>query len=449
MFYGAPLATFYVEMSLRQKGFQRVQSNGLIFTPFCLPILLLPCCLFALLAFAPSISAQEPPTWQAQVRTYCDARDWPSAISLLDAQISRSPKDLDLQAWRARVLTWAGHLQEAEQTYREILAIDKRDPDNWAGLATVNLHQRKIADALRAIEIAVELDPKRADLHAACARVLEAAGRPAEARAEFNKALSIDPASTQPRPTKAGRSYTNEIRGGIETDSLSYTIPNNAESASLITRWTSLWSTNLGSYFYQRSGIFADKFLGSVTLHAPSFAAITVGGAVAGDNTVIPKSEAFFDFDRGLNKREAKILKGIEFQYGQHWYWYQTARILTLNGTAILYLPRDWSLTLGATGARSAFSGIGAEWRPSGVTRLGFPLVAWSTARLSGNILFAAGAENFASSDQIGRFASQTYGAGVRFEYSSRSFLAFTYSYQRRTQNRTDSYTGFSYGYRF
>jgi len=122
---------------------------------------------------------------------------------------------------------------------------------------------------------------------------------------------------------------------------------------------------------------------------------------------------------------------------------------LTLNGAAILYLPREWSLTLGATGARSAFSGTGVEWRPSGSTRLGFPLVAWSTTRLSGSIFFAAGTENFASSDQIGRFASQTYGGGLHFEYASRFYLAFTYSYQKRTQNRTDSYTGFTYGFRF
>jgi tetratricopeptide (TPR) repeat protein len=440
------LQRFYVEMSLRQNEFERATRKGPTFIRSCSPLFL---CVLAVLAFASPVSAQERPSWEAQVRTYCDAREWSAALSVLDAQIARAPKDLDLQAWRARVLTWAGRLQEAEQTYREILAIDRRDPDNWAGLASVCLREGKINAALSAIQLAIQIDSKRADLHAAYARILRAAGQGREAQAEFNNALRIDPANTEARTArKAGRSYTNEIRGGVETDSLSYTIPNNAESASLITRWTSLWSTNLGGYFYQRSGILADKFLGSVTLHAPSFAAVTMGGAIADDNAVIPKSEAFFDFDRGLSKREATVLKGIEFQYGQHWYWYQTARILTLNGATVLYFPRDWSLTLGATGARSAFSALGAEWRPSGVMRLGFPLVAWSDSRLSGNILYAAGAENFASADQIGRFASQTYGGGVRFD-SSRVFLAFTYSYQRRTQNRTDSYTGFSYGYRF
>jgi hypothetical protein len=288
-------------------------------------------------------------------------------------------------------------------------------------------------EALHAVEIALQRDPSRVDLHAAYASILRAA----EHRTDPNP------------PIKAGKTTMNELRLGVENDSLSYTVANQGQGVTVITRRTPLWSTNLGGTFYQRSGIFADKFVGSITLHAPSFAAITVGGAVAGDNTVIPKSEAFFDFDRGLSKRDAKFLKGIEFEYAQHWYWYQAARILTLNGAAVLYLPRDWFLTLSATGARSAFSGTGVEWRPSGSTRLGFPLAEWSTARLAGNILFAAGAENFASSEQIGRFSSQTYGGGLRFEFWSRMYATFEYSYQKRTQNRRDGYSGAGYGIRF
>ena len=433
-------------MFLRLAEFERVMTKAVR----CFSALLLTFFLSALVLPRPLFAQEQPSNWQAQVRKYCEASDWPSAMRVVEAEIARAPQDLDVKAWRARVLTWAGRLPEAEHEYREILAVDRRDPDNWAGLATVCFRQGKIQDALRAIEIAVEIDPKRADLHAAYARLLNAAGQPVEARAEFSKAVSLNPTSTEARaPVQAGRSYANEFHVGVENDSLSYTGANEGQGASLMTRWSPLWSTNLGGGFYQRGGIFADKFIGSVTLHAPSVAAITMGGAIAGDNTVIPKSEAFFDFDRGLSKRDAQILKGIEFQYGQHWYWYQAARILTLNGAAVLYLPHDWTFTLGSTGARSAFSGTGAEWRPSGSARLGFPLLAWSTSTLSGNILYAAGAENFASADQIGRFSSQTYGGGLRFEFSSRMYATFTYSYQRRTQNRTDSYSGAGYGIRF
>ena len=436
----------------RKDGLVRVETRGSTLVRRCFPGLLLSLFFLAPLALGSAVPAQEqPPNWEAQVRKYCEASDWSSAMRVLEAEIARAPHDLDLKAWRARVLTWAGRLEEAERDYREILAVDRSDPDNWAGLATTCLREEKIEEALRAVEIALQIDPNRADLHAAYARVLRTAGQRIEARAEFEKALSLDSTSAEARAglISLRGQPKNEFRGGLENDSLNYTVPNEGQWASLVTRWTPLWSTNLGAGFYQRSGLFADKFVGSATLHAPSFAAITAGGAIADDNTVIPKSEAFFDFDRGVTNRDAKLLRGLELQYGQHWYWYQMARILTLNGVAILYLPRDWSLTFGATGARSAFSGTGVEWRPSGSTRLGFPLGAWSTMRLSGNILFAAGAENFARSDQIGRFASQTYGGGLRFEFSTRMYTAFTYSYQRRTQNRTDSYTGFSYGFRF
>jgi len=301
--------------------------------------LLLPFFFLAPLALALAAQGQEPvPDWQAQVRSYTDKSDWPAAMRILDAAIARAPQDLDLKAWRARVFTWAGRLNEAEHDYREILALDRSDPDNWAGLATVCLRQGKIQEALRAVEIAVQIDANRADLRAAYGRVLRTAGQRIEARAEFEKALSLDPTSAEARAglISLRGQPKNEFRGGLENDSLNYTVPNEGQWANLITRWTPLWGTNLGAGFYQRSGILAGKFVGSATLHAPSFAAITAGGAIADDNTVIPKSEAFFDFDRGLTNRDAKLLRGLELQYGQHWYWYQTARILTFNGAATL-----------------------------------------------------------------------------------------------------------------
>src|SRR5579859_452736 len=64
----------------------------------------------ALAAFAARTVAQppSPQDWQEQVRKYCDASDWPAALVVLDKEIASAPQDLDLKAWRARVLTWAG-----------------------------------------------------------------------------------------------------------------------------------------------------------------------------------------------------------------------------------------------------------------------------------------------------------------------------------------------------
>jgi tetratricopeptide (TPR) repeat protein len=396
-------------------------------------------------------AAQNRPEWQAEIRKFAEQQDWASAMRIVEQEFERTPSDTDVLAWRARILTWSGHLTEAEAEYLKILKLSPKDPDVWLGLANVYLRERKMQEALRALDAAVQLDPKRADLRAARGRALRAAGENQEARLEFKQALVLDPSSLDARSgVRSLESETkHELRFGEENDLFNFTGPNHDEGVNLISQWSPRWATNVGANTSQRGGLAAEKFVGSVTARLPNWGAVTAGAAGGHDNGVIPKTEAFFDLDRGLRIRERGWGRGIEFAYGQHWYWYQTARILTLNGVAVLYFPRDWSLTLAATGARSGFSGTGVEWRPSGITRLGFPLAGWSTARLSGNVLFAAGSENFASSDQIGRFASQTYGGGLRFEYSPRFYLAFNYSYQKRTQNRTDSYTGVSYGVRF
>src|SRR5215469_4830344 len=106
------------------------------------------------------------------------------------------------------------------------------------------------------------------------------------------------------------------------------------------------------------------------------------------------------------------------------------------------YSPLTWTFTLGATGSRSAFSWTSVEWRPSGIARLGFPLTHWGDIRLSGNVSFAAGTENFAIVDQIGSFASQTYGGGLRLRITDRQDLTECAGYQKRTQNRTHTMLG-------
>ena len=83
------------------------------------------------------------------------------------------------------------------------------------------------------------------------------------------------------------------------------------------------------------------------------------------------------------------------------------------------------------------------------MTRLGFPLANCGERRLSGNVFFAAGTEDFTQIDQIGRFASQTYGGGLRIQTNARQDVTGYASYQKRTQSRTDTNFGLSYGIHF
>ena len=399
----------------------------------------------------PAFAQDQPSEWQTQVRKFAETKDWDSAMRIVERELARAPQDMDVRAWRARVLNWSGHPAEAEKEYLEILKVSRNDPDNWMGLAGAYLREGKIEDGLRALDRAVELDPKRADLRAARARALRAMGEQNEARMEFQMALNLDPTSMEARAglISVRGEPRHEMRFGQGNDLFNFTSANHDGWVSLLSQWTPHWSTSFAGSFYERAGIRAGKFSGAITGRMSRWGALTVGGAAGHDNAVIPKSEAFFDFNHGWKASETNFLRGVEFDYGQHWYWYQTSRIRTLNGTTIIYLPRDFTLSLGATGVRSTFSGTGAEWRPSGMTRLGFPLANGGEKRLSGSIFFAAGTEDFAQIDQIGRFASQTYGGGLRFQINARQDVTGYASYQKRTQDRTDTSFGLSYGIHF
>jgi tetratricopeptide (TPR) repeat protein len=385
------------------------------------------------------------------VRKAAEARDWTTALAIVDREVARSPKDMDVRAWRARVLAWSGSLAEAEHEYDTILAAAPNDPDNWMGLASVYSRQGRARDALRMLDRAVELDPRRADLRIARARALRATGQEKEAKKEFQTALSHDPTNVEAKQGlhSFGDELKHELRIGINNDLFNFTDANHDQGLTLASQWTSRWKTVVTGSSYQRGGANAEKLTASLTGKLPKWGALTAGGATARDNAVIPRAEAFFDYDQGWRLGTRGPVRGIEMVYGQHWYWYSTARILTLNGSALLYLPKDWTWSLGLTGARSSFSGTGVEWRPAGVTKLGFPITNLNERRLSGNVFFAVGTENYARVDQIGRFSSQTYGGGLRFQWTARQDITGFAAYQRRTQDRTQTSFGFTYGIRF
>jgi tetratricopeptide (TPR) repeat protein len=152
------------------------------------------------LFFASPIRSQERrPDWQTEVRKYAEAQDWIAAMRIVERELARAPQDMDVRAWHARVLTWSGHLAEAEKEYLAILDSSRNDPDNWMGLASVYMREGKARDAFRALDRAVEMDPKRADLLAARARALLAMGEQTRARLDFQRALNLDPASVEAR----------------------------------------------------------------------------------------------------------------------------------------------------------------------------------------------------------------------------------------------------------
>lgn len=405
----------------------------------------------AFLFVGPSIGQGPLPNWQTEIRKYVDAQDWDSAMRIIIQQNPDNAKEPDLHVWRARVLTWSGRLAEAEKEYLELLKASPNDPDYWMALSSIYSREGRTELAERSIDTAIKIDAKRADLHAARGRTLRAAGAWKESRLEFAKALNLDPASLEARAGlhSLRMEPRHELRLGEDNDLFNFAAANRPAWMSLVSHWAPEWTTSIAASFYERGAVPAGKFLGSVTRQQPKWGALTLGGAIGHDNAVIPKSEAFFGLDHGWQISRNGVVRGLEFAYEQHWYWYTNSRILALNGNAIIYLPRECTLLLGATGSRSVFSGTSADWRPSELLRLAFPLSHWGEKIVSGTLSFAAGTEDFAKVDQIGGLASQTYGSGLRFQFSARHDVTGFATYQKRTYGRTDTTLGLSYGIHF
>jgi tetratricopeptide (TPR) repeat protein len=405
----------------------------------------------AFLCFDARAQVRSGESWQAQVRKYSDVHDWINALRIVDEQIALSPQDMDILAWRARVLTWAGRLPDAERDFNTVLKIEKNDPDTWIDLANLYMRQGRMEEALKVADRAVELDPNRADLRSRRAQILRASGSLSDARLEFQRALALNPNDADARAgiLTLREEGKQELRFGFDEDMFSFAPSNHNQWMTLVSKWTPQWTTSVAGGFYRRGGIDAGEFVGSVTRTQPRWGALTVGGAASHDNGVIPETEAFFQLGHGFKINEEKLVRGFELTYGQHWYWYSIARILTVNETALFYLPHDWTWSIELIEARSHFSHTNADWKPAGVTRLGFPLDHWSHRKLLGNIFYAVGTEDFAQVDQIGSFASQTYGGGLRFRFTPRQDIAGYAAFQQRTQDRAQTSFGISYGIRF
>jgi tetratricopeptide (TPR) repeat protein len=397
-------------------------------------------------------AGQEAPTaWEPEVRGYVASKDWSSAMQVIDRKLAESPNDENVRAWRARVLTWSGQLVAAEVEYRWLMVAVPNDPDNYLGMASVYVAQGRSEDAVATLCKAVTLDPQRADLRVALGRVLWSVGRQAEAKLQFERTLRLSPSNIEARAAIAARE--DEPRHyfsiAINTDLFSFADANHQEGVALTSHWTPHWQTYVGVNDYHLGTVNAQKATAGLTAKMASLGALTIGGSGGRDKGIIPKSEAFFEYDKGGRLHQRGLMRGLEMVYTQHWYWYRTARILSIGELAIFYLPNEWTWSLRVSEARNQFYGAGSEWRPSGMAKLGFPIARSKQRRLKGSTFFAAGTETFGRIDQIGSFASQTFGGSLGFEFTRRQDVTGYAAYQKRTDNRTETSFGFYYGVHF
>jgi tetratricopeptide (TPR) repeat protein len=399
-----------------------------------------------LLVLVQLLAGQATNDWQAQVRNEVENRHIDAALAIVEQRLAEVPDDLEAHGWRGRLLSWKGRWSEGETEFKFVLERFPNDTDILTALADVLLWQQKLTESLQTLDQARKISPSDPEILSRRARVLALLGRKQEARSEYQQTLLFDSQNADARTGMVSlrENTRHELRIGEDVDIFSYAGAGQTQGIGLGSRWNQRWSTVFGVATYQRFGQDAVKFLASTAFHLTAQDWVTVGSTVANSQSVVPTNEAFFEYGHAF-RLETRWLQGLESSYQQHWFWYQGAHVLTLNTSQIVYLPREWTWSLNVTGARTGFVGTPVDWTPSGWTKLGFPL----QRRVTGNLFFAVGSENYAQIDQIGRFSAHTFGGGLRYQFAARQDLNGYVARQNRTQGQIDTSFGLSYGIHF
>ena len=384
--------------------------------------------------------------WIYQVQTAVERHQISAAQAIVDRRLAEDSHDMEAHAWRGRLLAWTNHWDEAVVEYQLVLERFPHDEDVILGLADVLLWQKKYADALAVLESARTADPKNPEILLRQAHLLVLLQRIPEARMQFKSVLAGDPANRSAMGGLADLAGASkyELRVSEEADFFSYTENAQVEAVALTAHWHERWTDGFGISPYHLFGEEAVKIWADAayTFRENNWARVL--GAVANPQDVVPEREVLVEYGHGFRFSFAGV-KGVESSYQENSLWYRGAQVFTLNTTQIFYLPKEWTWTLSATGARTRFSAGATDWVPSGSTKIGFPIVRG----LFGSVLFAVGAENFAQVDQIGRLSARTYGGGLRYRFAEEQHVEAFVARQDREHNQTQTSLGLSYGIRF
>ena len=384
--------------------------------------------------------------WQQQMQSSVERHQIPAALAVVNHRLSEAPDDMEAHAWRGRLLAWTGHWQEAQVEYQHVLSKFPNDVDVLTGLADVLLWEQKYLEALAVLEQARGTAPQNPEVLVRRARLLALLERTSEARAQFQAVLTSDPSNPAAVSGLAGLAgvWKYELRIGEEADFFNYTQDAQVETVTLTAHLNRTWTTTVGVSPYHLFGESAVKIWAEAAhrFHQNNWVRILAAGANPQD--VVPEEEVLIEYGHGFRFSNVWV-KGLENSYQEHSLWYRGAQVVTLNTTQIAYLPNEWTWTLSVTGSHTRFAGGESDWVPSGSARLGVPLLR----SLTGNLLFAVGAENFAQVDQIGRLSARTYGGGLRYRFAESQDVTAFVARQDREYGQKQTSLGLSYGIRF
>ena len=398
------------------------------------------------LLFTPSVCNAED--WIRVVRSCVDGKDFGCARAAVQQRLLHNPNDAEALAWRARLTAWSGDFVSARAQYSAALLLAPNDSDILLGLADVQLWSGDAQSALTTLEKAEAAYAAAAEVLLRRAKVLVALHRPRDAAACYQQLLETDPSSSEARrrvsELAAERNPVHQLRLGVDISSFNYTGPAAMQTAELTSNWSSRWSTHLGGTFQERFGEHAQIGSAGATYHLQDKDWVTVVGGVGSRQEVAPQYELGLDYGHAFTLRRGTV-RGVEIYLQQRRLWFADSAVATFGSTTIVYLPRDWTITVSTTAVRTDFDNSGTAWAPSGFARIEFPL----QRRLRANVLYGVGAENFARADELGHFAARSFGGGIRYSINRRRDFSGFVLVQHRWEERSQVNVGATYAIRF
>jgi YaiO family outer membrane protein len=406
-----------------------------------LPWVLTLACLFT--SFSMTAQGED---WEESIRSAMLKHDLETALMIANTRLAQSPGDWEALGWHARLLSWRGDWAAAEKEYRHILEQFPDDADVLLGLADVLSWQGRYDEIEPILCRSDAAGAATAEILKRRARTLIQLHHPENAKRVYEQLAAIDPEDLEARAGSAsgaeGPRY--ELRVANDTDFFDYTGAANAQTVLLLATWNSRWRTAFASQTFERFGELAEKFGASGTYKITPRDYLIVGSAVGNKQDVISRFEESVEFGHFLEIHRG-LMRGLETSMEQRSLWFTKSQVSILHGTAIVYLPREWTWAFSVSGARSHFDGAGSSWTPAGSSKLNFPV----QQSLDANLFYAIGNENYALIDQIGQFSAQTYGGGLRVHLTTSQDISGYGAFQQRTQGRIQTSMGFNYGIRF
>ncbi len=104
-----------------------------------------------------------------------------------------NPKENRPRIWIAQTLTALDSLPEAQEMYQAAIVADSTNAEAYRGSGVVLLLQKNWPDAITPLELAVKIEPENLQGHIWLAQAYSNSGQIDKAKAEFNKAIDIDP----------------------------------------------------------------------------------------------------------------------------------------------------------------------------------------------------------------------------------------------------------------